>query len=117
MTERIKIAKQALRFLYAKEGPERCGFIHKDKNNVIEVKNIAPDAEYGFIIAAEAIIENTDEDRSWATWHTHPGATANLSGDDYETFTVWEELVHFIVGSDGVRAYQYDPIKQSVMEI
>lgn len=40
-----------------------------------------------------------------ASWHTHPGGTANLSVEDWETFVQWPEQLHVIVGSDGIRWY------------
>jgi proteasome lid subunit RPN8/RPN11 len=40
------------------------------------------------------------------TWHTHPGKEAALSQDDYLGFANWPELTHYIVGTDGVRAYR-----------
>ena len=43
-----------------------------------------------------------------ATWHTHPGETSVLSVGDYGTFTNYPHLRHYIVGKDGVQAYEVD---------
>lgn len=109
MNEKIQIAKKALAKmgLYSNEGNERCGFIH-EPDLVVEVPNVAPDPVYGFMISPAAIIENTEGHNSWATWHTHPNQDANLSAEDYAYMKAWDDMVHFIIGNDGVRAYQFD---------
>lgn len=31
---------------------------------------------------------------------------ANLSGEDYQAFINWPQLLHHIIGNDGVRTYE-----------
>lgn len=47
-----------------------------------------------------------DEPDTLGSFHTHPGKSGNLSYDDYESFMAYPGLVHYIVGSDGVKAYK-----------
>lgn len=93
---------EALRAFYADAGPERVGFVLTD-GTVVEVRNAAPNPDAAFDVAAEDLLAY--EDRLAATWHTHPGAPAQLSGADYQAFRAWPHLAHLIVGSDGVRRY------------
>lgn len=118
MIERINLAKDTLDVFYTSEGIERCGFIDFD-NKAIEVSNVSPEPEQGYMMRGEDVITFTETHRCWATWHTHPGRdyTANLSVDDYECFKAWPNLIHFIVGSDGVRCYRWDTDKQAVIQI
>jgi proteasome lid subunit RPN8/RPN11 len=81
---------------------ERVGFVMKN-GEIIECKNICEDPENGFDVSGEEILRYYPD--AEATWHTHPGRTANLSANDYETFVNWPELAHFIVGTDGVKRY------------
>jgi proteasome lid subunit RPN8/RPN11 len=85
------------------EGPkERVGFILKD-DTIVEVDNICGDPENGFEVRAEDLIRYEDE--MAATWHTHPGKNANPSMADIPGFTNWPHLLHYIVGTDGVRCF------------
>lgn len=116
MKERIDFVKAALAGLYEQYGPELCGFIHNN-DQVVKVPNVAADPENGFLMSTAAVIENTDNDQSWASWHTHPNASSNLSGEDHSTFMRWKDMVHFIIGNDGVRAYQYSEKVKTVIEL
>lgn len=110
----IDALRQLLTKLYTPDGRERCGFI--TKSALIEVVNAHPDPENGIDISPADIVAHADS--AVATWHTHPGAPSNLSGDDYLCFTLqWPDLLHFIVGADGVRCYKYDENKAALMEV
>lgn len=65
--------------------------------------NICDDPENGFDVSDADL--NRYCDRAIATWHTHPGATKLLSVGDHETYRSNDELIHFIIGTDGVAAY------------
>lgn len=81
------------------------GFILHPRT-IVEVENVAPDPEKGFDVSAADLIEYLDEPSEVvATWHTHPKADANLSNADYRAFLTLPKLKHYIIGTDGVRAY------------
>ena len=81
-------------------GEERCGIV--DLNlEIVEVQNRAEDPENTFAFQLKDL-----ENGVKATWHSHPVTTANLSIDDYRFFQAWPEMLHFIIGVDGVRCYQ-----------
>lgn len=84
---------------------ERVGFVLKN-GDIVECLNICTDPEQGFDVSDADLVRYCDE--AVATWHTHPGATKQLSVGDYETFRVNDELIHFIIGTDGVGAYQVE---------
>ena len=110
----IEKIKEKLKPYYFDVGVERTGFILQD-GSIVEVRNICDDPEDGFLIADEDVLKYAEQ--SYGFWHTHPGVTSNLSGDDYTTFAAWRNLIHFIVGKDGVRAYQFDKAKGAVVEL
>jgi proteasome lid subunit RPN8/RPN11 len=87
------------------DGPERAGFVLAD-GTIVEHENTHPEPEQGFL-AGEDIFDSIDKDIV-ATWHTHPGATANLSTEDWNCFLMWPDQRHFIVGTDGVREYRIE---------
>lgn len=84
---------------------ERCGLILSD-GTIIEVPNKHPHRTKAFMIGVKDMHEAGDA--LIATWHTHPGQTSALSQDDYLGFTAWPHLLHYIVGTDGVRCYKAD---------
>lgn len=88
---------------YADTGPERVGVILHN-GVVIEVENKAENPDESFDVDPQVMIEY--EDQIKGTFHTHPGASAQLSGEDYQAFSNWRKLIHYIVGNDGVRAYE-----------
>lgn len=83
-------------------GPERVGLILRN-GEIVELNNIsgAPDNSFG--VAPEEMIRYEGE--AVATWHTHPSGTAAISTEDYLGFRMWPDLLHLIVGTDGVRGY------------
>ena len=87
---------------YAPEGPERVGFILLS-GEMVEVENIYAAPNDGFSISTEDLIKY--ETLARATFHTHPGITSNLSGEDYKAFKCWPSYTHYIIGKDGVRSY------------
>lgn len=83
-------------------GAERGGVILTD-GTVIEFENKAQDPSQVFFPDMADLLPYVD--LLYATWHTHPSGTANLSVEDTQTFLAWPQLKHAIVGSDGVRWY------------
>jgi proteasome lid subunit RPN8/RPN11 len=81
---------------------EQVGFV-LTSGEVVEVKNVCKDPTNGFVVSGEDLLRYSDD--VVATWHTHPGATSNLSMSDYESFKNWPQWRHFIAGSDGVAEY------------
>lgn len=98
---------------YSDTGFERVGFVLND-NTIVEVPNICNEPEEGFQMRTDDILKYAE--RAKATWHTHPGVDANLSDEDYVTFKNWPNMVHYIVGKDGVREYQYDKKRRAILE-
>ena len=88
---------------YADTGPERVGFV-LNNGKVVEVNNVCPDPENGFEVNPIDIIMHEEE--LVGVWHTHPGASSNLSMDDHAGIKNWPNLTHYIIGKDGVRAYK-----------
>jgi proteasome lid subunit RPN8/RPN11 len=85
-----------------KDDVERVGFI-LPRGKIIECTNISETPEKGFNVSDQDILKYGDD--AVATWHTHPKADNNLSAMDMETFLVWSNLDHYIVGTNGVRKY------------
>lgn len=84
---------------------ERCGFVLKT-GDLVEVPNICTDPKQGFEMRGEDIIMYSAI--AQASWHTHPGDSANLSTNDWESFRNYPELDHYIIGNDGVRKFAID---------
>ncbi len=83
--------------------PERGGFIMKD-GTLLELSNTSDTPAEGALL--DMTPEQLDQlPNAAGTWHTHPGATANLSVGDNETFVSWPTFIHAIVGTDGIRWY------------
>lgn len=108
--------KKLLKTYYDEHGPERVGFI-VPRNEIVEVKNTSEKPYEGFLVDAQEIIHYTEERNAIATWHTHPNQDANLSGEDNKIFWNWPDLIHFIIGNDGVRAYKFDEELQDIIEV
>jgi hypothetical protein len=70
---------------------------------VVELTNICDDPAAGYTPDLDALIPLLPTMSS--TWHSHPDASAQLSGEDWETFSSWPDHTHAIVGNDGVRWY------------
>jgi len=82
---------------------ERCGLL-LDDGTIIETENKHDFPEQGFRIPASELVKY--ERKLTGTWHTHPNGTANLSSEDHEGFRQWPRLLHFIIGTDGVRCFE-----------
>jgi proteasome lid subunit RPN8/RPN11 len=82
---------------------ERVGFVLKD-GSIVEVANICADPENGFEVSGEDLLRY--EDRIAATWHTHPNERSNLSVGDHHSFLNYPDLLHHIIGNDGVSSYE-----------
>lgn len=96
---------ETLSDFYESSGPERAGFVLTN-DRVVEVKNVCGDPENGFEIDPTEIL--AVENDLVGVWHTHPGASSNLSVDDHDGMKNWPHLTHFIIGKDGVRAYRVE---------
>lgn len=114
-TKKIKALKEILSGMYQGDTTERVGFVLPQ--HIIEVPNVSPDPTYGFMVSGADIIKHVEEMDAIGTWHTHPDQDSNLSGEDLRMFRSWPDLVHFIVGNDGVRAYQFNSEKNAVLEL
>lgn len=101
---------------YDDNSPERVGYI-KGKNEVIEVKNISNIPYESFAVSGEDILKYTSDDKVWATWHTHPKEDSNLSGEDYVAFMNFPELLHFVIGHDGVTVYKVNSEKNIILKV
>ena len=89
-----------LRDFYRDSGPERLGVIKEDE--IRELSNGHSQPELGGMLSDEDMLLLIDAD---ATWHTHPGASSNTSMEDYDSFMAWPNLLHYIVGLDGISIY------------
>lgn len=87
-------------YLQPDDTVERCGLVLAD-GSIIEVENTHPNPTEGFKISARDLMRDPV-----ASWHTHPGASANLSQEDYRGFLQWPHLDHYIIGINGVRKYR-----------
>ncbi len=92
---RATIASKLKRRLTRSAQAERCGLVLSD-GRIVETPNLAEDPTQGFRIPAEAMRDH--KSLAVATWHTHPFEPANLSQKDYDGFTAWPKLKHYIVG-------------------
>ena len=111
--DQVNAWKDFLTRIYSPEGNERCGVL--TDLQIVELENCSPTPHAGFDISGNDTLAWFDKAK--ATWHTHPGMPSNLGGEDYQMFTEWKDLYHFIVGCDGVRCYKYDREKQALMEV
>lgn len=108
----LAIARKLKRKLKQTDRFERCGLI-LEGGAAIQLPNIHSNPERGFMLDGRAMIEQGS--KLIGTWHTHPGATSRLSQEDDHGFRQWPKLTHWIVGSDGVRAYRV--VDDIVMEV
>jgi proteasome lid subunit RPN8/RPN11 len=76
----------------------------------VELKNIAETPGNSYEIDTAEVLPYLTAGRVAGTWHTHPGTSPQLSGEDYAGFLGWPELKHHIIGvEDGktvVKCYQ-----------
>lgn len=84
------------------EEVEHVGFV-LPHGKVVEVENISDEPSKSFDVSGADILKY--EADAVGTWHTHPASSANLSAGDMETFLSWPDMVHYIVGNDGIRKY------------
>lgn len=98
-TSFVKVELSSL--LKADDAEERCGLVLAS-GEIVETSNIAAQPQYSFEIPPEDMVR----EGVVATWHTHPGQSANLSHEDYAGFLNWPTLEHHIIGTDGVRSYR-----------
>jgi proteasome lid subunit RPN8/RPN11 len=98
------IASKLKQKLTADDTEERCGLVLAD-GTILDTINKHPQPTTGFLIGVKDLLEH---ENLVGTWHTHPGQSAALSQDDYLGFSAWHQLTHYIVGTDGVRAYKSD---------
>lgn len=113
----LKEVSEILSRFYSDTGEERCGFIYRAGFCIDEVKNISGSPQDSFRISTYEIRKYTEDLKAQATWHTHPSASSNLSGEDHKAFKSYPELIHFIIGNDGVKAYQYCKEKKVILEL
>ncbi len=88
---------------YSDDGIERGGYLKG--NEVIEVENDHINPLEGFSFSCDSL-EMLEDDEVIATFHTHPNGEKNLSKQDCEAFKNWANLLHFIVGKDGISCYK-----------
>lgn len=81
---------------------ELCGFILED-GQIVPLENQCGDKPRGFEIDPEDTLRYIDQ--LAGIWHTHPGAAAVLSGEDKLCMEQWPDVVHYIIGNDGIRKY------------
>lgn len=89
--------------LYAPTGPERVGYV--SGKNIIEFNNVHPDPEKFFEVGPEDIEVIEDDVNATAIWHSQPNKSSQLSYEDYVGFYSFPELLHVVIGFDGVRVY------------
>jgi proteasome lid subunit RPN8/RPN11 len=86
---------------------ERCGLLLAG-NSLVEVKNIANDPVMGYLMDPEEVLPYLTNSMIVGTWHTHPNGSAQLSGEDFKGFLAWPQLVHYVIGRDGVKCYKVE---------
>lgn len=81
---------------------ERVGFVLQN-GEIVEVKNVSSDPEYGFEVSASDLFKYALD--AFASWHTHPITSSNLSSEDMPAFLNYPDLRHYIIAKDGVACY------------
>lgn len=97
------VKSRLLALLEDDDDDERIGFV-LDDGSIIEVENICQTPTDGFEIKAEDLLKY--EHTIKASWHTHPGASSNPSFGDLQSFLNYPDWRHYIIGNDGVIAYE-----------
>ena len=72
-------------------------------HSIIELENTCSTPEDGFEVDGAELVKYID--CLFATWHTHPGTTSNLSVGDYQSFLNYPDIKHYIIGDDGISEY------------
>ena len=93
----------SLQNLYTTEGNEKGGFISFDFE-IVECQNCHIEPENNFTYNFDDL--DRLETYGWATFHTHINKSSNLSKEDYDSFQNWYDLIHFIIGNDGISCYK-----------
>lgn len=101
-----------LEAFYASTGPERVGFIRSD-GWIFELENVSATPLVSFDVAPADLISL--DDSVIALWHTHPGGPSNLSAEDYMAFRNWPDLLHVIIGQDGIVVFEVTKAGKVVM--
>lgn len=92
-----------LQNLYTTTGNEKGGYITSDFQ-IVECQNCHIEPENNFTYNFEAM--DKLETEGWATFHTHVDKSSNLSKEDYDSFQNYYDLIHFIIGNDGISCYK-----------
>lgn len=93
---------EALLAKYQPTGHERGGLI-LSSGEPHEFPNISSEPEKIFVPDLSTVVDVLPQ--AVGTWHTHPGASANLSTEDEATFKSWPTFAHAIIGENGIRWY------------
>lgn len=67
--------------------------------------NVSDTPESSFSLSLEDQ-ESLNSPDTIGTFHTHPGASSNLSYDDWLSFYNYPRLTHYICGEQGVMTYK-----------
>lgn len=102
MNDTVRKLKRKLK---ASDEIERCGVVLAD-GKLIALPNHHPKPTEGFAMIASDLKPHLDKIVGF--WHTHPSASSLFSQEDYLGFGQWPGYINYIVGTDGVRAYQAD---------
>lgn len=90
---------------------ERCGLILKD-GTIVEIDNVHDDPTQGYEMDLLQALEYIEAELVAATWHTHPKAGPNLSGEDWKGFRGWPDWEHVIIGLESgkpaIRRYRIE---------
>jgi hypothetical protein len=82
---------------------------------VVECKNICSTPALGFDVSDADLHIYIDD--AVGTWHTHPFSSNQLSIGDFDTYRGLPTLTHFILGQDGLAAYQADRDAIIILEL
>jgi proteasome lid subunit RPN8/RPN11 len=111
----LDIQQQLLDLYNHEVSEERCGLV-TDEGELIELDNGHDQPELGYVMNARQVLTAMDDYIITGTWHTHPDDDPNLSQEDYAGFSLWPDLIHYIVGMrDGAKtvasfAFQKDKL-------
>jgi proteasome lid subunit RPN8/RPN11 len=86
--------------------PEKeVGGVVKKNGEVVRIPNISSSPEDSYIISSKDLLLLEDPE-VYATWHTHPDQTHNLSVQDKRAFLNWPNLKHYVVSKNKVLCYE-----------
>jgi proteasome lid subunit RPN8/RPN11 len=101
--KQVKIKEQLSEY-YSTEPSERIGFVMPD-GSIIETINISMNPANTFHFRSVDVFNYVFKEGAVATWHTHPNMSSDMSEDDYQMFLNYPDMVHYVIGSDGVNAF------------